>query len=177
MKLNLGCGTNKIDGFINVDIDGTLEPDQVWDFRKTFPIKTCSVDEIVMYHIIEHIEKKYHFDILTEIQRVLKPEGTVTFSFPEFLKVVENWKENKRGLRDFWEATIFGRQASKFDYHVCIMDSEQFSVHLVRHGFEILVSKPEPGQEFNSFIKAKKVPYSTFESVIQDCVFGERATQ
>src|SRR3972149_6680848 len=107
MKLNLGCGTSKIDGFVNVDIDSSLSPDQCWDFRRDFPLEKDSVDMIVMYHVIEHIEKKFHYDLLREVQRVLVSEGVFIVSFPEFLKCVENWKSNKNGQRDFWEATLY----------------------------------------------------------------------
>ena len=170
MKLNLGCGTSKIDGYVNVDIDPQCDPDEVFDFRLKLPYEDNSIEKIVMYHVIEHIEKKYHYDMLKEIHRVLQPEGELVLAFPEFTKVVQNWKDNKRGMRDFWEATIYGRQASPSDFHVSLMDTDQLSIHLVRHGFSILSTHSEPGQDFNTVIKCSKVECVTYEKVLRDVI-------
>lgn len=174
MKLNLGCGANKLVGYINIDIDNSLEPDQVIDFRVGLPFENGSVEKIVMYHVIEHIEKRYREDMLKEFHRVLQPNGTLVISYPEFTKIVENWKTNKRGMRDFWEATIYGRQASRSDYHVTIMDSDQFKIELVRHGFAVQLICPEPTQDFNTVIKAIKKEMVSFESTLLEDVFKEQ---
>jgi predicted SAM-dependent methyltransferase len=163
MKLNLGCGANRIEGFVNVDIDAELKPDEVFDFRKKFPYKDDSVDEIVMYHVIEHIERKYQDSVLTECWRVLKPNGKLTITYPEFLNCVENWKNNYKGNREFWEACIYGRQDSPSDFHVTIMHTEHFSIRLVHRGFEITAIGSEPNAAFNTYIKAKKVDNTTYE--------------
>ena len=60
MKLNLGSGRAKIEGYINLDISAECEPDIVHDFRKGLPYPKETFDEIVMLHTIEHIEKKFH---------------------------------------------------------------------------------------------------------------------
>jgi len=170
MKLNLGCGTSRIEGFINVDIDASLSPEQCWDFTKSFPVDSNSVEVVTLYHVIEHISKANRDFILSEIHRVLQPEGLFIVSYPEFMKCVENWKNNVRGKRDFWEATLYGRQASVFDHHVTIMDTDQFCLQLVRHGFEVLFRGSEPGQEFNSVVKAKKCHQFTYEEALCESV-------
>lgn len=45
IKLNLGCGVNKKEGFINIDINPRLNPDMVLDLNsQPYPFKNDSVD-------------------------------------------------------------------------------------------------------------------------------------
>ncbi|MDE1971314.1 MAG: methyltransferase domain-containing protein [Patescibacteria group bacterium] len=157
MKLNLGCGSNKIEGFVNIDIEESCKPDLIHDFTKQpLPFDDNSIEEVVMFHTIEHINKRLHPLILSEVRRVLQPSGLFIVSFPEFSKCVENWFTNKGGQKEFWEATIFGRQLYPSDFHVCIMDSHDFAILMKNSGFDNITSKPEPNESYNSFITAHK---------------------
>lgn len=168
-KLNLGCGSSKISGFINIDIEPSCNPDKVCNFLKDkLPYKNDSVDEIVLFHVIEHIPKKLHEMLLKEIWRVLKPGATFLVSYPEFLKCVKNWKTNYKGHKAFWEATIFGRQLYPTDYHVCIMHTEAFKETLTDIGFFELTDSPELSESFNTIIACKKgVRVTKYEDLIE----------
>jgi len=172
MKLNLGCGANKIPGFINVDVDPKMEPDVVFNFTGKFPYKDGEVEEVVAYHVLEHIPKSAHPFIYDEIYRVLQPGGFLTLSFPEFTACYENWKSNYRGLKDFWEATLYGRQASPSDFHVCIMEREVVARQLVRQGFGILVCDIEPLEKHNSVVKALKMDKFTYQQAMAETLSG-----
>lgn len=157
LNLNLGCGSNRLTGYINIDIEESCHPDLVHDFTKgPLPYDDNTVDNIVLFHTIEHIQKRFHVAILNEIWRVLRPNGTFIISFPEFSRCVENWKTNKNGQKEFWEATIFGRQLYPSDHHVCIIDSHDMAVTLVAIGFKIASVRPEPVEDYNSFIACSK---------------------
>jgi predicted SAM-dependent methyltransferase len=76
MKLNLGCGRNKRDGFVNIDKYATFQPDLVWDIEKThYPFEAGSVTEIAAAHVLEYLGQ--HSDaflaIIKELYRVLAP--------------------------------------------------------------------------------------------------------
>lgn len=73
MKLNLGCGQNKIPGWYNVDREAAVEPDQVVDLEDhDWPWQADSVDEVMLSHVLEHLggspERFLH--ILQELYRV-----------------------------------------------------------------------------------------------------------
>jgi SAM-dependent methyltransferase len=159
IKLNLGCGDNKIEGFINIDKNEVCKPDLVFDFiQYKFPFEDNSVEEVVLFHCIEHIEEKFQESVLEEIHRVLKMDGTFLVSFPEFLKCSENYRVNYKGMREFWKATIYGRQSGPGDYHVTLMDSPFFVLKLECLGFRVANVCPESEEDnYNTLIECVKV--------------------
>ncbi|MCH8945295.1 MAG: hypothetical protein IIA85_00010 [Nanoarchaeota archaeon] len=44
-KLNLGCGFNKIDGYLNCDVSNEVKPDKLVDLNKKLPFKDNSVEK------------------------------------------------------------------------------------------------------------------------------------
>ena len=53
IKLNLGSGSQKIKGYINVDKYNTFEPDIVHDLEKfPYPFKDNSVEIIILSHVL-----------------------------------------------------------------------------------------------------------------------------
>lgn len=78
--LNLGCGTTRLDGYVNVDAYG--EPDLVWDLNEfPYPWADNSVDGIVMLHVLEHVDKWW--ECFTECARIMKPGGALQINVPD----------------------------------------------------------------------------------------------
>lgn len=75
MKLNLGSGYRKIDGYINVDNRQECNPDLIFDITDKFPFDDNSIDEIRAYDILEHIPILSTIPVMEEIFRVLKNDG------------------------------------------------------------------------------------------------------
>jgi SAM-dependent methyltransferase len=82
--LNLGCGTTRIPNSIGVDsvkVEGFV--DVVHDLNKTpYPFKANSIDEIHMYHVLEHLDNPVKK--LEELYRILKPNGILYIRVPHF---------------------------------------------------------------------------------------------
>lgn len=175
IKLNIGSGASKLEGFVNIDSWAAGNPDLVLDITKsTLPYQNEVVDEIVFFHCIEHIPEKIHDQILNEFFRVLKPEGFVIISYPEFLKCADAYRNNLRGQRDFFKATIYGRQAHEGDFHVTLMDTPFFLNRLRRLGFVIdkVTNEPEPN-EFNTVVKVTKgIPFTHREKLLREEIFN-----
>lgn len=81
-KLNLGSCDRNFPGFASVDISGPC--DIVADLSKPWPWEDSSVDEVVAFDIIEHIEDRIHF--MNELHRVLKPFARATIEVPNATK-------------------------------------------------------------------------------------------
>lgn len=85
LKLNIGCGFNKLDGYLNVDGFPDCAPDLVWDLEKTpWPFEDDSVDEIYANHVLEHLGQatQTFFAIVKEIYRVVRHDGEVRIAVP-----------------------------------------------------------------------------------------------
>lgn len=172
LRLNLGSGDTKIDGYVNIDVNAALKPDLVHNFiTEQLPYKDNTVDEIIFFHCIEHIRKIYHRRILAECWRVLKPKSRIIISYPEFTKCYKNWKTNYRGKKDFWEATMFGRQSHAADFHVCPMNTPDFQTMLLECGFTELLTKPEILELHNTTVTGiKGLKSIDYETMVKDSV-------
>ena len=105
MKLHLGCGTKKIDGWINIDSIGAFQPDLVHDITQPLPYPDLSVDEILAEDLLEHFDKYLRYVVVYEWVRVLKVGGRVTLQVPNFKKIL--FKYFKFGYDNFVDF-IFG---------------------------------------------------------------------
>jgi SAM-dependent methyltransferase len=69
-KLNLGCGTDYMDGWVNID-NGNTRCDVKHDIEEfPLPFEDSSVDEIKMQHILEHVSRDKFIPLIREIYRV-----------------------------------------------------------------------------------------------------------
>jgi hypothetical protein len=72
MKINLGSGYKRIDGFLNIDDDPLVKPDFLCNIEKEkLPLEDNSVDEIRAHHILEHIGSGF-IGLMQELYRVAK---------------------------------------------------------------------------------------------------------
>lgn len=87
MKLNMGCGFNKLDGYLNVDREASCKPNQIVDFESLpWPWPDNSFDEVLAFHTLEHLGEKsaVYLGIMKELWRVLKPNGLLKIAVPHF---------------------------------------------------------------------------------------------
>ncbi len=168
-KYNFGCGTNKLEGWVNVDADESVKPDLVVDLTKPpfMNVESNSASQIIFLHTIEHIEKRFHFNILIEFHRILHETGAIYIAYPEFERCANNYLTNFQGKRDFWEATIFGRGLTVYDRHVSAMRSIEVQEMMIECGFKNIKITPEPKEPYNTLISANKgVRLPTYEEYI-----------
>ena len=87
IKYEWGCGNNKRQGFVGVDIDEGKRCDIVCDRNgfDQFPLNVAS--EIFSSHFIEHLEYYEVQEILTLWGKLLKHGGNLYICFPDLRKV------------------------------------------------------------------------------------------
>ncbi len=88
MKLHLGCGSKKLEGWINIDSVAAFNPDLIHDITKPLPYPELSVDEILAEDLLEHFDKYMRFFVFYEWVRVLKIGGKITVQVPNFKKIL-----------------------------------------------------------------------------------------
>ncbi len=86
IRIDIGCGRNKREGFIGVDLEKETNPDIVAS-ALDLPFNNDSVDEIFSAHLVEHFEPKEAQRFFNEIYRVLKNEAVAN------IKVDKDWSE------------------------------------------------------------------------------------
>lgn len=84
-KYNLGCGNNKIEGFINVDKDNIYNPDKIMDLEQ-FPwdIPSNSAEVINLIHVMEHLgtTPDVFLNVMKELYRISKPYNEINIIVP-----------------------------------------------------------------------------------------------
>lgn len=101
MKLNLGCGPNKLDGYVGCDIIDHPGVDYVCSVD-SLPFDDELVDEVLCEHIIEHLTFEQANRALVEWFRVLKVGGDLVIECPDLLGI----------CKQFVESNEFGRYTS-----------------------------------------------------------------
>jgi SAM-dependent methyltransferase len=91
VKLDLGCGKNKVPGAIGVDVAPVEGVDVVADFNWGLPFADSSVDEVHCSHVLEHVPHFLAF--MEEIWRVLRPGGRAYIRFPHASSSFHTWKD------------------------------------------------------------------------------------
>jgi len=125
MKLNLCCGDDVRDGYINIDVRKTRPNVLVIDLEKDllsiFP--NNSADEIIAKDCIEHISWRRVEDLLRDIHRVLKCDGKLYVQVPDLEAIAKKIVLNPDfcfGSLCGWKAIsywIYGDQDHEHNYH------------------------------------------------------------
>lgn len=84
MRLNLGCGNDIREGYVNVDFRQIDPRVVIVDLSKfPWPFEDQSADEILMLDLLEHFPYAQTKLILLECYRVLRSDGTVVIQVPD----------------------------------------------------------------------------------------------
>jgi len=123
MKLNIGCGHKKLEGYINIDSVASVNPDLLHDITQPLPYEDLSVDAILADSILEHFDKYLRFIVFYNWSRVLKIGGIINVKVPDFKVILTKFK--KFGFDNFVD-TIFGEN---------MLASKTYCGHFGNHKF------------------------------------------
>lgn len=169
--LNIGCGqrplkSNKSINYTNIDMIKHPLIIKHNLLKTPWPLQDNTYDKVIMCHVIEHFSEDKHPLLLCEIRRVLKNTGQVAISYPEFIKVAQNYINNKNGDLDFWKATIYGRGSTEYDRHKALMDTRFFKDTLMACGFNLIKVYSENKELYNTVVICNKgEPMLTIEDL------------
>jgi hypothetical protein len=116
IKLNIGCGKRRIEGFVHVDAYAGENVDLVCDIRSLSKhFAPGSIAEIYASHVLEHFGRNEVLGLMTEWARMLRPGGIMRIAVPDLEAVFEHYAEH----RDLPVLTglLYGGQTTPLDYH------------------------------------------------------------
>ncbi|NQY68139.1 MAG: methyltransferase domain-containing protein [Flavobacteriales bacterium] len=95
-KLNLGCGEDYREGFVNIDFHDHINIDVQHNLNSfPYPFEDNEYDYIIASHILEHLELP--FEVVKELHRILKPGGILHIKVPHFSRGFTH-SEHKAGF-------------------------------------------------------------------------------
>ena len=115
MKINLGCASNPLDDYVNIDMDSledmrsrypnkSFSDDLVikqWDIFN-LPVEDNSVDEVRADCLFEHLSFKEEKNIFYEVKRVLKVGGVLNLAVPDAESIVRSWIDAEVNWKDWY---------------------------------------------------------------------------
>lgn len=83
MKINLGCGNKKIDGFVGVDKIKTEATDVIHNLNIfPYPFPQNCAEEIILDNVLEHLDDVIL--VMEEVYRLAAPGAIITINVPYF---------------------------------------------------------------------------------------------
>lgn len=140
--LHLGCGPNRLPGYVNMDLWITDATDVIGNIEK-LPWPDESAAAIECHHVIEHISHRKIEAALSEWRRVLIPGGSLAVETPHFDEAIQQYLQgNEERL-----LSIFGRQRRLGDAHLYGYNPERLTRLLEKSGFsDIRRTEPQSHQ-------------------------------
>ncbi len=86
-KLNLGCGFDHRNGYVNADSFEECKPDVLMNIEETpWNFSDNEFDHILLKHVLEHVGQSYitFKSIMQELYRSTKNNGTIEIHIPHF---------------------------------------------------------------------------------------------
>ena len=145
LRLHLGCGSVRREGYVNLDKYPTKGADRVMPADRLF-YDDASVDEIYSSHMLEHLSPEELESAIKEWRRVLKPGSKVTVRCPNFEVYLREWLAGDDEYRLGWgRINIFGHSGrGEGMWHRIGFSPGVLSRVFENHGFRTLKSQASP---------------------------------
>lgn len=115
-KLNLGCGSDIKEGFINLDFIRGPGVDLVHDLTNTLPFEDGSVDYILASDVLEHFPRAKYKRILKDWIRTLRSGGEIHVRVPNMEFICEKLYKQMLSSEILIEL-IYGGQDTRGNFH------------------------------------------------------------
>lgn len=151
VKLDLGCGLKKKDGFIGVDLIDA--PDVIKSDILTYlkSLDENTVDEVNMHHSLEHQKKNEYLEIIKNLLRVCKNGATIELGF--------SYHSNSVNIANPYHNIHFNEHSFRF---FCREKEDRYGVlkksdWIVDYSFGLCGSTNE--EKLPGFVRIKKIDY------------------
>jgi len=138
VRLNLGCGADYREGFINIDMRPEIRSDLINDITVLDQVPESIADEIFAHDALEHIPFREILPTLKLWFSVLKPGGTIEIQVPDFDQIFAAYPKYKHDF-DGFSSRIYGAQDYPLNRHLAAFCGDSLSKLMAAAGFTGLI--------------------------------------
>jgi predicted SAM-dependent methyltransferase len=137
-RLNIGCGWDRRDGYLNVDLNAFHKPDLVADIRDLSMLPSGHYEEILAQDVLEHLPRIATASALREWNRLLCIGGRLHLRVPSLEGLWEMFREKPTFENHVaMMQNLFGTQAYNGDFHYTTFTRVLLEGFLQRTGFQV----------------------------------------
>lgn len=116
--LNIGCGHDYREGYVNIDMDANCNPDILLQNNDFSPLPKNRFEYAVVANIIEHIPRQFMMGALLDWASLLKIGGKMWLETSNPVRIAQQMEEKNNFERHYnWLRMMFGNQSQEGDYH------------------------------------------------------------
>ena len=100
LRVQVGCGSNIRDGWLNIDLQKTAPRHDyvIFDLRRGLPLPKESCDVIYSSHFIEHLTLAQAREHFRYCHNALEPTGTLRLALPDFRRLLTAYLAEDRDM-------------------------------------------------------------------------------
>ena len=137
-RLNLGCGWDHREGYLNVDLNAFHKPDLIADVCQLSMLPDRYYEEILAQDLLEHLPRTSTSTALCEWNRLLQIGGRLCLRVPSFEGIAALFREGSTFERHAeLMQFLFGTQAYTGDFHLTSFTRVLLEGYLRQTGFQV----------------------------------------
>ena len=134
--LHIGCGEINSPAFINLDARPLPHVHLIRrDFSRLPMIPDQALDMVYMSHVLEHVPRTALSTTIREMARVLKPDGVLRISVPDFDCIVQLYEAAGHDIQAI-ASPLMGGQDYAYNFHYSVFNRAFLTSMLERNGFQ-----------------------------------------
>jgi hypothetical protein len=136
-KINIGCGYDKREGYLNLDSDPACKPDILIENNDLYALPRNHFVEVFAKDVLEHIPRAHTMTALFDWAALLRPGGTLYVQTSWIFGIIDVMRQ----AGDFetihnWKMCLFGNQVHPGDWHFNGFTEVTLKVYLTAVGLQ-----------------------------------------
>lgn len=171
LKVSIGCGQYKPDGWLGLDWTPGPTVDLRWDIRRGLPFADGSCRFLFSEHVFEHLNLEELRRLLLDCFRVLEPGGALRIVVPDLERYVRAYLEKDTAfIRSIWQPTNATptEMINGLFYlptHQFMHDYESMSKEVILAGFDTVYRSSQRCSKFEELNIDSDFPHRGLESL------------
>lgn len=138
-KLNLGCGFDIREGYLNVDVNDFHKPDLIANITDLAMLPSGYFQELLAQDVLEHLPRGKVESALAEWYRLLSADGEIRLRVPNLngaFQLLQQGHRQQIAEMEKMVQCIYGTQAYEGDFHLSGYTPRLLSHYLTQIGFK-----------------------------------------